>query len=166
MWLNGANALSAGKRYHGHTTEKRVQIFAEKLLGHATLASICAERKGKKKMMMSGISDDVFIVCTAVLFVTVVIGGMFASNAASIWLKNRREERANKLAITESRHDEQHERERNEWAKLLREKDAYIKSLHNELLRESRRNELAIQLLRKFDAKLNGKEQDDANADE
>ena len=166
MWLNGASALSAGKRFQERTTEKRVQSFAERSHGQDTLASICAERKGKKKMMMSGISNDVFIVCTAVLFVTVVIGGMFAGNAASIWLKNRREERANKFAIAEARHDAKHEQERNEWMRLLHEKDAYIKALHNELLRVSRNHDTAMKLLKESEMKRMGKEQDDANADE
>lgn len=117
--------------------------------------------------MMNAISNDVFIVCTAILFVTVVIGGMFASNAASIWLKNRREERANKLAVAEARHDEQHEREREDWMKLLQEKDAYIKSLSNELLRTAKNNEIAMRLLRESELARMGKEQDtDASADE
>lgn len=108
--------------------------------------------------MMSGISNDVFIVCTAVLFVTVVIGGMFASNAASIWIKNRREERAAKYERDELRHDEKHEMERNTWIQLLQEKDAYIKSLHNELLRTSKDRDLAIRLLKESELQRMGKD--------
>ena len=103
-------------------------------------------------------------VCTAVLFITVVLGGVFSSNAASIWLKNKREERAARYALAELRHDDRMDKERSDWMRLVQEKDGYIKSLQNELLRISKNHEIAMNLLKESERQRMGK--DDASADE
>lgn len=39
---------------------------------------------------MYGLSEKVFITGLSILFVTVVLGGVFVSQVAAIWLKNKR----------------------------------------------------------------------------
>lgn len=105
-------------------------------------------------------------VCTTVLFITVIIGGMFASNAASIWLKNRREERTARYALAELRHDDRMDKERSDWMRLVQDKDEYIKSLQNELLRVSKSHEIAMNLLKESERQRVGKEQENVGTDE
>ena len=87
------------------------------------------------------------IICSSILFFTVIVAGMFASSAASVWIRNRREERASAERIQTARADESRDRERNEWVSLLRQKDEQINSLNNEVLRLSRNYDVARKLL-------------------
>lgn len=68
-------------------------------------------------------------VITAVLFITVVLGGVFATSAASIWFRNRREERRNTVRAAEARSSERFNRERDSWLAILAEKDKEIETL-------------------------------------
>ena len=97
--------------------------------------------------MIYGVADKVFIVCTIVLFITAIIGGMFAVNAASIWIKNRREERASREREHEARVFAFAENERERWIQLLHEREQEIRKLTDEVDRLSTMNDVAGKLL-------------------
>ena len=74
-------------------------------------------------------------VCTAVLFITVTIAGVFAVELMAMWLKNRREERANRILSLEARSSERFDTERDSWIQLIRQKDAEIVRKDAEIVR-------------------------------
>jgi len=88
------------------------------------------------------------IICSSILFFTVVTGGIFSANAAAAWLKNRREERESRERISDMRVSESREREREEWMQLLKERDMRVQGLQNELLRATRSEEILRKILR------------------
>ena len=75
-------------------------------------------------------------VCTAVLFITVTIAGVFAVELMAMWLKNRREERANRILSLEARSSERFDTERDSWIQLIRQKDAEIVRKDAEIVRK------------------------------
>lgn len=104
-------------------------------------------------------SDQIIqITNTTVSFITVILAGAVIASAVGAWLKNRREERANRIRATEARADELHEREREHWTSLLREKDGQIAALNNEILRLSRNYDIVSNVLKAAEKKgeLNG----------
>ncbi len=111
--------------------------------------------------MTYGITDSIFIICTAVLFVTILIAGMFSANAVSMWIKNRREERANRLQVAELRQGEWEERERNQWMALFQQKDDEVKALRMTNMRLEKNLEIASRLLEASEQKRLEVEHDD-----
>lgn len=85
---------------------------------------------------------------TTVSFVTVILAGAVIMSAIGAWLRNRREERSNRVRLAEARADEMHDRERDQWTSLLREKDGQIAALHNEVLRLSRNYDIVSNILK------------------
>ena len=85
---------------------------------------------------------------TTVSFITVILAGFVIISAVGAWLKNRREERANRVRMTEVRIDKLHEMERDQWTSLLREKDGQIAALNNEILRLSRNYDIVSNILK------------------
>ena len=85
---------------------------------------------------------------TTVSFISVILAGAVITSAVGAWLKNRREERAARIRVTEARVDELHERERDQWTSLLREKDGQIAALNNEILRLSRNYDIVSNILK------------------
>ena len=85
---------------------------------------------------------------TTVSFITVILAGAVITSAVGAWLRNRREERANRVRLAEARADAMHERERDQWTNLLREKDGQIAALHNEVLRLSRNYDIVSNILK------------------
>ena len=71
--------------------------------------------------------------CTAVLFITVTIAGVFAVELMAMWLKNRREERTNRILALEARSSERFDTERDSWIRLIRQKDAEISRKDDEI---------------------------------
>ena len=90
---------------------------------------------------------------TTVSFITVILAGAVITSAVGAWLKNRREEREARIRATEARSDAMHERERDQWTSLLREKDGQIMALHNELLRLSRNYDIVSNILKAAEKK-------------
>ena len=85
---------------------------------------------------------------TTVSFITVVLAGAVITSAIGSWLRNRREERSNRVRLAEARADAMHDRERDQWTTLLREKDGQIAALHNEVLRLSRNYDIVSNILK------------------
>ena len=85
---------------------------------------------------------------TTVSFVTVILAGAVIMSTIGAWLRNRREERSNRVRIAEARADAMHDRERDQWTTLLREKDGQIAALHNEVLRLSRNYDIVSNILK------------------
>lgn len=73
--------------------------------------------------------------CTAVLFITVTIAGVFAVELMAMWLRNRREDRANRILALEARSSERFDTERDSWIQLIRQKDAEIVRKDAEIVR-------------------------------
>lgn len=86
-------------------------------------------------------------VCTAVLFITVVLGGVFAANAASIWFRNRREERQNTIRAAEVRQAERFNRERDSWLEILAEKDQQLARMNELVSRLEKNYDIATRIL-------------------
>lgn len=97
--------------------------------------------------MTNEMANTAMLVCTGVLFVTVLIGGTFAANAASVWLRNRREERDARERAQEARQNDFAERERDRWVELLAEREGRIEALTAEVARLTRLNEISSRLL-------------------
>ena len=74
-------------------------------------------------------------VCTAVLFITVTIAGVFAVELMAMWLKNRREERETRIRALEARTSDRFDTERDSWIRLIRQKDAEIVRKDAEIVR-------------------------------
>lgn len=108
--------------------------------------------------MSEHIQRTALLLCTVCLFCTTVIGGLFLSNAASLWLRNRREERRARAAEKEIRANAWAENEREQWFALLARKDAELQALQNELLRVSKNCEIASRLLRESEKQRLDKE--------
>lgn len=90
---------------------------------------------------------------TTVSFITVILAGAVITSAVGAWLRNRREERANRIKLAEARADAMHDRERDQWTNLLREKDGQIAALHNEVLRLSRNYDIVSNVLKAAEKK-------------
>ena len=86
-------------------------------------------------------------VITAVLFITVVLGGVFATSAASIWFRNRREERRNTVRAAEARSSERFNRERDSWLAILAEKVKELERLNEMVSRLEKNYEIATRIL-------------------
>jgi hypothetical protein len=69
------------------------------------------------------------LVCTTVLLITVVIAGIFGTDMATKWLRNKREERTNAVREAESRMSDRYDRERASWLAILAEKDRELESM-------------------------------------
>ena len=86
-------------------------------------------------------------VCTTVLFITVILVGIFGVEVMGAWLRNKREERANGVREAETRISARYDKERNSWLQILAEKDAEIKSL-NEMVNKLNKNyDIATRIL-------------------
>lgn len=105
---------------------------------------------------MYGINDKLFTIGLFVLFTTVVIGGVFTSQVAVVWLKNKREERKNEMRIREMDRIDRFEKERNAWYELTKDQNQRIAQMSEELARLTRNYENAKTLMSKVS--INGKE--------
>lgn len=87
------------------------------------------------------------LVCTSVLFITVVLAGVFSVECAGAWLKNRREERCNSVREAEFRISARYDRERDSWLAILSEKDKEVKELNEMVNRLSKNLDIATKVL-------------------
>ena len=102
---------------------------------------------------MYGLSERVFITGLIILFITVVIGGVFTSQVAVIWIRNKREERKYDSRQREADRFNRWERERGEWMKLVDQQNARIDHMNEELVRLTRDYENAKTLMGKVNLK-------------
>ena len=93
------------------------------------------------------------LVCTTVLMITVVIAGIFGTDLASKWLKDRREERANGIREAERLMSERYDRERNSWLELLAQKDRELNSLTQMVKKLEKNYDIATNVLAVADRK-------------
>ena len=77
--------------------------------------------------------EKALLTSSVLLFCSIALGSVFASHCATIWLKNRREDRSRQHKREEARFIQRADAEREEWSKLLTEKDAQIGKLLDEI---------------------------------
>lgn len=87
------------------------------------------------------------VIATAVQFIGVVLGGVFAVELCAMWLRNRREERMNSVRTAEARSSERFDGERNSWLQILAEKDREIETLKAVNERLTKNYEIATRIL-------------------
>ena len=102
---------------------------------------------------MYGINERLFIAGLFVLFVTVVIGGIFSSQVAVIWFKNKREQRRHDDRNREQDRIDRLEAERNAWVSVIAEKDKLIISLTEELRQQTKDYDRAKEIMQKVNLK-------------
>lgn len=102
------------------------------------------------------INDKLFAIGLFVIFCTVTIGGVFTSQVAAVWLKNKNEQRRHYERRLEIRCSEKWDTERKTWMKMLDERDQEIKTLKDELSRLSTNYAISKKLM--DGAKLKGED--------
>ena len=102
---------------------------------------------------MYGINDKVFIAGLFILFVTVVLGGVFSSQVAVLWIRNKREERKHDDRRREKDKIDQFEKERNAWYELAKDQATRIGCMSEEIARLTRDYENAKKLMGKVNLK-------------
>ena len=102
---------------------------------------------------MYGVNEKVFIAGLFILFVTVVLGGVFSSQVAVLWIRNKREQRKHEDRNREKDRLDQYEAERAAWVSVINEKDRVIVHLSEELRKQTRELEQAKQIMSKVNLK-------------
>ena len=102
---------------------------------------------------MYGINERLFVAGLCVLFVTVVIGGIFSSQVAVLWLRNKREQRRHDDRNREQDRVDRLEAERNAWVSVIAEKDKLIISLTEELRQQTKDYDRAKEIMQKVNLK-------------
>lgn len=102
---------------------------------------------------MYGVNEKVFIAGLFILFVTVVLGGVFSSQVAVLWIRNKREQRKHDDLNREKDRLDQYEAERAAWVSVINEKDRVIVHLSEELQKQTRELEQAKQIMSKVNLK-------------
>jgi len=98
---------------------------------------------------MSAINETVLMIAVGVIFCSVVLCGSFGAHVASIWLKNRREERRLEIKMRELRNEDRLQEERKNWWALTQQQSQTIKELNDKVLELSRNYEINKSLLAK-----------------
>ena len=93
------------------------------------------------------------LICTSVLFITVILAGVFYVEVAGVWLRNRREERRNGIREAERVMSERYDRERNSWLELLAQKDRELEITNALLARLQKNYDIATKVLAVADRK-------------
>jgi hypothetical protein len=93
------------------------------------------------------------LICTSVLFITVILAGVFSVEVSGAWLRNKREERTNAVREAESRMSDRYDRERASWLAILAEKDRELESMTAMVKRLEKNYEIATRVLSAVDEK-------------
>lgn len=93
------------------------------------------------------------LILTSVLFVTVILAGVFSVEVSGVWLRNRREERANAVRDAEARMSDRYDRERNSWLAILEEKDKELENANEMITRLQKNYDIATRVLGAADRK-------------
>lgn len=93
------------------------------------------------------------LILTTVLFVTVILAGVFGIEISSNWLRNKREVRANAVRDAEARMSDRYDRERSSWLAILAEKDREIETLNGMVRKMEKNYEIATRVLGAADNK-------------
>ena len=104
------------------------------------------------------IAEKIYVTGLFILFTTVVVGGVFTSQVAVLWLRNKREERRNEARIRESERLDRFENERNAWYELAKDQNERIAKMSEELARITKNYENAKTLMGKVNLKEKGVE--------
>lgn len=102
---------------------------------------------------MYGINEKIYIIGLIVIFITVVLGGMFGVQLASIWLKFKREEMRSEREKREVMQEVRWEQERDHWVGIVKDQNKRIDALSDELVKLSRDYENAKNLMSKVNLK-------------
>ena len=100
---------------------------------------------------MEGINETVLMIAVGVVFCSVVLCGSFAAHVASLWLKNRREERKLEIRVRELRNEDRLKEERQNWWRLTQQQAATIERLNGQIMELSRNYQINKALLAQAD---------------
>lgn len=100
--------------------------------------------------------EKALLTSSILLFCSVTLAAVFASHCATIWLKNRREDRSRKHKKEEARFIKRADDEREEWSRLLTEKDRQIERLLDNIATLTSALDRAKKLLEKSEELRNG----------
>lgn len=93
------------------------------------------------------------LICTSVLFITVILAGTFGVEISANWLRNKREERKNAVREAEGRMSDRYDRERSSWLSILAEKDKQIETLNGMVQKLEKNYAIATKVLAVADRK-------------
>jgi len=102
---------------------------------------------------MNGINEQLFTIGLFVIFITVIVGGVFVGQVAVLWLKNKREQREHDDRNRELDRKDQYEAERAAWVSVIVEKDKLIVGLNEELRQMTRECDRIKELMAKVNLK-------------
>jgi len=102
---------------------------------------------------MYGISEKLFIAGLVVLFITVVLGGMYGVQLARMYIRCRAMEREYDIERRERERNARWEREAVRWFDLNDKQNARIQRLNDELTERTKELENARATLAKFNIK-------------
>ena len=103
--------------------------------------------------MTYGLNEKVFIVGLAILFITVVLGGIFSVQLAGIWLRVKREDRKYEAEQKERDKYDRWKEERKHWIDLVSDQNKRLNEMSDQLVRLTRDYENAKQLMGKVNLK-------------
>lgn len=103
--------------------------------------------------MTYGINEKVFIIGLFVIFVTVILGGVFGVELARLYCKCKRIEKEYELERRERDKDERWEHEAARWMELNSKQNARIDRINEELVRTTKELERTKQILAKTNLK-------------
>lgn len=96
------------------------------------------------------------LVLTTVLFITVILAGVFGAEISANWLRNRREQRRGDVREAEQRMSDRYDRERNSWLEIIAEKDREIDVLNGMVKKLEKNYEIATRVLAVADSRKEG----------
>ena len=70
------------------------------------------------------INEKLYVAGIAVIFITVVVGGVLIWSVMTLWLKNRQEQRKWDALQREKDREDRLEKQRNEWIGIIRDQNA------------------------------------------
>jgi len=92
-------------------------------------------------------------IIVALMMAMIIIAGIFLWQAAIIWLRNKREERAWQMERAELRRADANAAEREAWVTCLNKKDELIAGLNEELIKMTKQLEQNKKVMSKVNLK-------------
>ena len=94
-----------------------------------------------------GINETVLMVAVGIVFCTIVVFGAFTAHVATLWAKNKKDERKAEKIMRELRNQDLFEKERGNWIGLVEHQRDQIDKLNAQLLEITRNYNINKSLL-------------------
>lgn len=94
-----------------------------------------------------GINETVLMIAVGVVFCTITICGAFTAHVATLWAKNKKDERKAEKLMRELRNQDLFEKERGNWIGLVEHQRDQIEKLNAQLLELTRNYNINKSLL-------------------